>query len=151
MTHTHTLSSSGRVQDRTTPRAFFLQLDAEFHFTLDAAADETNHLCQRYFSIQEDALARDWPGVVWCNPPFSQCNAFVRKGAREAEKGSTVVFLVPARTDTSWWHDVVLRHAEVRYIRGRLKYGGGSADPSVKLTSAPFASVVLVFRPKAAT
>lgn len=148
MTHVHTAAREGRTQDLTTPRALFLQLNAEFKFTLDAAADATNALCPDFFSIDDDALSRDWLGIVFCNPPYSRCDAFVRKGAAEAAKGATVVMLVPVRADTNWWHDVALKFAQIRWIRGRVRFGRGSSTrPANEWTTAPFASCVLVFRP----
>lgn len=123
-----------------TPRALFLQLDAEFHFTLDAAASATNALVQNYYSSDMDALSKPWPGVVWCNPPYSSAliGRFVEKAWRESQSGSTCVLLVPARCDVGWFHDYALR-GEIRFIRGRVKFAGQKA-------TAPFPCCFVIFR-----
>ena len=138
----------------STPRAFFLILDAEFRFDLDVAASEDNAMCPEFYSEEFDALRRDWsaygrrPPTCWCNPPYSKCAEFVAKAAEEARKGVTTVMLIPSRTDTRYWHAHIWdqeKHqprpgVEVRFLKGRLKFGDGKH-------SAPFPSVVLVFRP----
>lgn len=139
-----------RVKDDwRTPADLFAVLDAEFHFELDVAASLANTQCATFFAREDNALERDWlRQVCWLNPPYSQCRAFVAKAVAEAAKGCTVVVLVPARTDTRWWHESVwdgLQHrprpgVEVRFLKGRLQFVG-ARDP------APFPSVVLVFRP----
>ena len=102
---------SNAGDQRGTPQALFAALHAEFNFTLDAAADETNHKCDLWFGpggLAVNALGEDWGGegsVVFVNPPYSDCKTFVAKAAEEAKKGATVVLLVPARTDTRWWND----------------------------------------------
>ncbi len=94
--------------ERATPQAFFDQLNARFAFDLDAAASAENTKCETYFGqggLAEDALEADWGGLtVWLNPPYSVAGAFVAKAREEADKGATVVMLLPARTDTRWWH-----------------------------------------------
>ena len=120
--------------DRTdweTPRELFDRLDSFWHFDLDAAASDTNHLCADYYTKETDGLAHSWAGRrVWCNPPYGkQIADWARKAYEETRDGQTlVVMLVPARTDTRWYHDYIQGHAaEVKFIRGRLKYtlGGG--------------------------
>ena len=133
------LMSSDRG-DWETPQDFFDALDAEFGFTLDAAASPLNAKCARYWTEEDDALIQRWEGVVWCNPPYGRVvGDFVKKGFEEAQKGATVVMLLPARTDTRWWHDWVMRAAEIRLVRGRLRFVGAKS-------SAPFPSAVAVFR-----
>jgi phage N-6-adenine-methyltransferase len=125
-----------------TPQELFDVLDKEFRFTLDAAASDTNHKVGNYFTIEDNALIHDWPGVVWLNPPYGRVlNLWMRKAYEEHLKGSTVVCLVPARTDTAWWHDYAMQ-GEIRFIRGRVKYvrADGFSD------SAPFGSALVVFR-----
>lgn len=122
-----------------TPQDFFDALNAEFHFTLDAAASDENAKCARYFTKEQDGLAQDWTGVVWCNPPYGrEVGRWVAKAAGSAEKGAVVVMLLPARTDTRWFHDYINGRAEVRFVKGRLKFGGAK-------NSAPFPSMVVVF------
>lgn len=115
-----------------TPPALFAQLHAEFGFTLDACAQPENAKCARYFSPIDDGLCQEWGReVVWCNPPFGrgEIARWLRKAARAARAGATVVCLVPADTSTSWWHDDLQPVAtEVRFLRGRVKFlRGGRA------------------------
>ena len=127
-----------------TPDALYLPLHAEFGFTLDVAADPGNHKTPRYYSPSDDGLSRPWTGVVWCNPPYGQgIGRWVAKAWSSARAGATVVCLLPSRTDTSWWHEYVMRASEVRYLRGRIRFTGGTHR-------APFGSAVVVFRPPAA-
>lgn len=124
-----------------TPLDLFRLLDAEFHFDLDAAATDENAKCSRYFTKRENGLQQEWKTSVFLNPPYGiSIGKWVRKAYEEAHKGSLVVCLLPARTDVKWWHDFVMQAAEVRFIKGRVKFVGGES-------SAPFPSVVAVFRP----
>lgn len=123
-----------------TPQDFFDKLNDEFHFTLDVAASDHNAKCYHYYTKHEDGLKMPWHGVVWCNPPYGrEIGKWVKKAYFEAILGTTVVMLIPARTDTKWFHDYILGKAEVRFIRGRLKFGGSK-------NSAPFPSMVVIFR-----
>ena len=136
-----------------TPQDFFDALDAEFRFGFDAAANEDNAKCTAFFTRECDALSQDWYAQLpdwswWLNPPYSRCREFIAKAALEARKGCTVVCLVPSRTDTRWWHEYVYNAdwrayrpgVEVRFVKGRLKFGGST-------NSAPFPSAVIIFRP----
>lgn len=123
-----------------TPQDFFEQLNAEFGFDLDPCALPDNAKCARYFTPDDDGLAQSWVGRVFMNPPYGRTiGQWMRKAFESAQAGATVVCLVPARTDTAWWHDYAAR-GEVRFIRGRLKFGNAK-------TSAPFPSAVVIFRP----
>lgn len=99
--------------ERGTPQEFFDKLNAEFHFTLDAAASALNHKCDDYFGDQGlayDALEQDWGGhgsVVFLNPPYSVAGAFVQHARAEADKGALVILVLPVRSDTKWWHSNV--------------------------------------------
>jgi len=129
--------------DWATPQAFFDLVNTEFCFTLDAAAEPHNAKCPAFYTEAEDGLANPWPGIVWCNPPYGRAiKRWVEKGYREAQNGSTVVMLIPARTDTAYWHDYVMKAAELRLLRGRLVFGSGEAR-----ANAPFPSALVVFRP----
>lgn len=120
-----------------TPEAFFRALDAEFHFTLDVCAVPENAKCRVFYTPEQDGLAQKWEGCCWCNPPYGrEIGKWVKKAA-EAE--CTVVMLLPARTDTAWFHDYVYGKAEIRFVRGRLKFGGSK-------NSAPFPNLVAIFR-----
>lgn len=141
-------SPSGSVEWGTPP-AVYAALDQQYHFTLDAAAAPINAKHIRHLTKDVDALGLDWSGeTVFCNPPYGRdLGRWVRKGLYEAverSRGAVVVMLLPARTDVAWFHDYVLPHGEVRFIRGRLGYTRGGASRRAR---APFASMVVVFRP----
>ena len=132
---------SSNTDEWATPSSTFAELDAEFHFTLDPCATDQNHKCARYYTREQDGLAQDWGGEkVFCNPPYGRAiKDWVRKCHDEARKPDTlVVLLIPARTDTAYFHDYIYHKArEVRFIRGRLHFN--DAGP------APFPSMVVVF------
>ena len=120
-----------------TPPELFEELDREFGFDLDVASNDENALCERHYTMEQDGLSQPWRGHVWCNPPYGRAiGAWMRKAA-ETDEGGVVVCLVPARTDTAWWHEWVTRATEVRFLRGRLHFSGGGA--------APFPSAIVVF------
>ena len=122
-----------------TPQDFFDKLNAEFGFELDVCATPDNAKCARYFTKQDDGLAQEWSGKIWMNPPYGrEIGAWMKKAYEAAQNGATVVCLVPARTDTNWWHEYAIKH-EVRFIRGRLKFGGAKSN-------APFPSAIVVMR-----
>lgn len=125
----------------STPQEFYDKLNEEFHFTLDPCATDTNHKTDKYFTIADDGLSKDWSkDIVFMNPPYGRVIGEWMKKA--ADSGTNVVCLIPARTDTKWWHDYVIgKNAEVRFIKGRLKFGGHA-------NSAPFPSAVVIFRVK---
>jgi phage N-6-adenine-methyltransferase len=124
-----------------TPQALFDVLDAEFGFTLDVCALPENAKCPVFHTHEQDGLQQLWAGVCWCNPPYGTViGRWVQKAYELALAGALVVCLLPARCDTRWWHDYVLPSAEVRYLKGRLKFGGTA-------NSAPFPSAVVIFRP----
>lgn len=133
---------SSKSVERATPQETFDALNAEFNFTLDVCATPENAKCDRYFTEEENGLEQKWEGSVWCNPPYGRgiINQWIRKGYESSLKGATVVMLIPSNTDTSWWHDYVMK-GEIWLIRGRLKFGGAKDN-------APFASAVVVFRSK---
>lgn len=122
--------------ERATPQALFDALHAEFGFTLDAAAGPLNHKCDVWFGdggVALDGLTEDWGGegsVVWLNPPYSAAGSFVAKAAAERYNGVTTVLLLPARTDTRWWHDHIWDRehhtprpgVEVRFVKGRVQF-----------------------------
>jgi site-specific DNA-methyltransferase (adenine-specific) len=124
-----------------TPQDLFARLDAEFHFTLDPCATAENAKCARYFTREMDGLAQSWDGeVVFMNPPYGRGMGVWIKKASEAM--ATVACLLPARTDVRWFHDYVYGKAEIRFLRGRLKFGGAK-------NSAPFPSMIVVFKREA--
>ena len=133
---------SGRSEEWPTPQNFFETLNREFEFTLDPCATHENAKCQNYFTKRDDGLVQSWGRhVVFCNPPYGRgIIRWAEKCHSAACAGATVVLLVHARTDTRWFHDHVLGKAELRFVRGRLKFADGRQ-------SAPFQSVVAVYRP----
>jgi phage N-6-adenine-methyltransferase len=123
-----------------TPQKFFDAVDAVFHFTLDVCASRNNAKCERYYTKADDGLSRGWKGVCWMNPPYGrEIGLWVKKAYESSLTDRTVVVcLLPARTDTRWWHDYVLSHAwRIWFIRGRLRFSGKG--------SAPFPSALAVF------
>ena len=134
---------SSASENWATPQDFFDKCSDEFGpFDIDVCAGKENHKCARYFSQAENGLAQTWNGKVWMNPPYGRAiGAWMRKAYESAQAGATVVCLVPARTDTAWWHDCAAK-GMIRFIRGRLKFGGHKH-------SAPFPSALVVFTPTA--
>lgn len=128
----------GKRDDWATPQVLFDELNAEFHFTLDPCASEFNHKCERYFTKDQNGLAQSWDGeTVFCNPPYGRVlTHWVRKAS---ESNATTVMLIPARTDTKWFHDYIYNQHETRFIKGRIKFVGAK-------NNAPFPSMVVVFR-----
>ena len=132
---------SSETGDWDTPQNFFDKLDAQFEFTLDACATEANAKCDKYFTAEQDGLAQDWKGhTVFVNPPYGRgIGTWLQKGYQESLQHNTlVVMLIPARTDTKWWHDYVMKAKEVHLVKGRLKFGDSE-------NAAPFPSAVVVF------
>ena len=134
------MSSASR--EWRTPRALFAALHAQHCFTLDAAASAENAQLPRYFTEANDGLRQVWaPHRVWLNPPYGRMVPMWL--AKAVTERTLVVVLVPARTDTAWWHEWVLPKAtEVAYVRGRLTFEGARS-------SAPFPSAIVTFQPGA--
>jgi phage N-6-adenine-methyltransferase len=132
---------SSATPEWATPQAFFDELNREFQFTLDPCCTDENRKCPRYYTAVVDGLTQSWADErVYMNPPYGrQISKWMAKAYAESRAGALVVCLVPARTDTSWWHDYA-KLGEVRFIRGRLKFGTSKV-------SAPFPSAVVIFRP----
>lgn len=124
-----------------TPQDFFDNLNEEFCFTLDPCSTHENAKCAKHYTKEEDGLSKDWTGeTVYCNPPYGRdMPLWIEKCARHAAGGGTAVMLLPARTDTRAFHAYIYGKAEIRFIKGRLKFGGSK-------NSAPFPSMVVVFR-----
>ena len=135
----------------TTPKSYFDLVNAEFNFGLDAAALQSSALCNNWYGpdhldpSKRNALAIDYwvhdsmGKPIWMNPPYGKdIKLFMAKAHAETKNGATIVCLVPSRTDTAWFQDYALPH-EVRYIRGRLKFGGSK-------NAAPFPSALVVMR-----
>lgn len=125
-----------------TPQDFFNHLHKEFHFTLDPCATKENAKYKKFFTIEDNGLEQDWQGeTVFCNPPYGrEVGKWVKKCYEESKKeNTTVVLLIPSRTDTKYFHDYIYNKVkEIRFIKGRLKFGGAK-------NSAPFPSMIVVF------
>jgi len=133
-----------------TPQKFFDKLNDEFHFTLDAAASDTNHKCEKYFTEQDNGLTQNWGGeTVFVNPPYGnkETGEWTKKCYEESLKpNTTVVLLIPARTDRKSFHTYIYKkqNVEIRFLQGRLKFeiNGVAGD------AAPFPSMLAIFRPQ---
>lgn len=139
---------SSEKQDWCTPQHFFNELDAEFHFVLDAAATHQNSKCKRCFTPEDDGLIQNWDmgGAVYCNPPYGkEIGLWVKKAYEEAQKGTTIVMLIPARTDTKYFHEYIYHKAEIRFVKGRLKFTDENGTPK---GTAPFPSMVVIYNRK---
>jgi phage N-6-adenine-methyltransferase len=131
---------SSNSNEWSTPSDFFYKLDKEFRFSLDPCSTHGNAKCQKHFTKQEDGLIQDWSNdVVFMNPPYGrEIGKWVKKAYEEYRKGATVVCLIPARTDTAYFHDYIFPNCEIRFIRGRLKFGNLNSP-------APFPSMLAIF------
>lgn len=130
---------SSATDQWATPQDFFDQQNALYGpFDVDVCADATNAKCAVYFDKNADGLAQPWVGKCWMNPPYGRdIGKWMKKAKESARNGTVVVCLVPARTDTKWWHDYAMA-GRIVFIRGRLKFGGSK-------NSAPFPSAVVIF------
>lgn len=133
--------NKAQTEEWETPQALFDSLDDEFHFTLDPCASKENAKAEKYFTREQDGLLQSWEGeVVFCNPPYGRpIRDWVKKAAEEAAKGATVVMLLPVRTDAAWFHDNLYGKAEIRFIKGRLRFGGATEN-------APFPNMICILR-----
>lgn len=133
---------SSATDQWATPQAFFDELNEEFGFTLDPCALPSNAKCAKYYTPTDNGLLQDWGGeIVFCNPPYGRAiYDWVRKCSEEASKpNTTVVALIPARTDTRYFHEFIYHQAkEIRFVKGRLKFGNAKS-------AAPFPSMVVIF------
>ncbi|MGW9934357.1 DNA N-6-adenine-methyltransferase [Staphylococcus sp. HMSC068C09] len=133
---------SSNSNEWATPQNLFDELNDEFNFTPDPCATDENAKCSKYFTIENDGLSKDWSNeVVFMNPPYGrEIKKWIKKAYEENLNGATVVCLIPARTDTTYWHDFIFDKADdIRFLRGRLKFGNSK-------NSAPFPSAVIVYK-----
>ncbi len=139
---TQVVMFSSKTGEWATPQEFFDKLSWRFGpFDLDPCADPTNTKCANFFTEAEDGLSKSWGGhTLFVNPPYGRgIERWIKKAYDESRKENTrVVMLIPARTDTRYWHDYVMRADEVYFVKGRLKFGDSQ-------NSAPFPSAVVVF------
>lgn len=140
---------TSRSDEWETPKDFFNKLNKEFNFTLDVCASINNYKCSHYFDRLDDGLSKNWfernflinkevAGAIWMNPPYGrQIDKWIEKAFKESIN-STVVCLLPARTDTLWFHNYVMKAKEIRFVKGRLKFGNAK-------NTATFPSMLVVF------
>lgn len=124
-----------------TPQDLFDRLNDEFHFTLDVCSTDENAKCRKHYTKEQDGLKQDWTGeTVWCNPPYGRgVGAWCQKCYEHFISGGTAVMLIPARTDTRWFHQWVYGKAELRFIEGRVKFGNAKFN-------APFPSMIVIYK-----
>lgn len=132
---------SSKSDEWSTPYDLFEKLNKEFNFTLDPCSSDLNYLCDYHFTKEDDGLSKDWGGnVVFCNPPYSDIKNWVKKCYLESFKpGTTIVMLVPSRTDTKWFHEYIYGYAEIRFIKGRLRFSGSTQN-------CTFPSLIAIYR-----
>lgn len=138
------LLSSVKMNWRT-PQPFFEVLNKEFEFNLDPCADDLNAKCLNYYTEEDNGLEKDWTGhTVFVNPPYGrEIGKWVKKCYEESLKPNTkVVMLIPSRTDTTYFHDYILGKAEIRFLKGRIKFWDDDNNPQ---DPAPFPSMIVVF------
>lgn len=133
---------SSNSNEWATPKKLFDDLNREFNFTLDPCATKENAKCSKFFTEEDNGLLQDWSkDIVFCNPPYGrQLCKWVEKASNEASRGATVVMLIPARTDTSYFHKYIYKKHEIRFLPGRLHFNESKQ-------SAPFPSMIVVMRP----
>ena len=131
---------SSATPEWATPQALFDDLHKRFNFTLDVCATEGNAKCELFYSEKDDGLSLPWhPHRCFMNPPYgATIGLWCAKAHLEASKGTLVVGLLPARTDTKWWQDHVAPYADIRFLRGRLRFGDGK-------NTAPFPSALAIW------
>jgi site-specific DNA-methyltransferase (adenine-specific) len=139
---------SSKTNEWSTPNDLFQKLDLEFHFTLDPCCTHENAKCKKHFTSEENGLMQNWSNdIVFMNPPYGrQIGNWIKKAHESSLEGATIVCLIPARTDTIYWHKHIWDEiknkprlgVEIRFIKGRIKFGEYKS-------SAPFPSAIIVF------
>lgn len=141
------LMFSSKKQDWETPSKFFDEINSKYHFSFDLAANIQNAKCQKFYTPLDDSLNQDWEkikGNMFLNPPYGRdLKKWVKKAAETSlEPNQFLVMLIPARTDTSYWHDYIFGKAEIEFLRGRLMF---EAD-GVPGDRAPFPSALVIYK-----
>jgi phage N-6-adenine-methyltransferase len=142
--HDRKIVFSSKSDEWSTPQKTFDDLNKLHNFTLDPCATASTAKCNKFYTIEDDGLKKDWTDeTVFVNPPYSDCYGWVKKSYEEVKSGKArkVVMLIPARVDTRWFHQFCLDSdwvSEICFYKGRLKFGSGK-------NSAPFPSMYVVF------
>ncbi len=130
---------SSKTVEWETPQDFFDRYNTVYNFTLDVCATVLNAKCEKYYTVADNSLTKEWKGVCWMNPPYGrEIGKWIKKAYESSLQGATVVCLLPARTDTRWFHDYCMK-GSVEFIKGRLKFGGCKDN-------APFPNMIVVFK-----
>ena len=134
---------SSKTVEWETPQDFFDKLNDEFHFTLDPCSTDENAKCEKHYTVEQDGLVQDWTGeIVYCNPPYGkEMTKWIQKCYQHFIGGGTAVMLIPARTDTKAFHEWIYGKAQLRFVKGRLKFGESK-------NSAPFPSMFVIYQHK---
>lgn len=133
------LMFSSNDQTWETPIQLFRKLNYEFNFTLDVCALPQTAKCFNYFTPEDNGLEQDWGNnICWMNPPYNETKLWMKKAYEESQKNAIVVCLVPARTDTVWFTEYAMKANEIRFIKGRLKFGNSK-------NTAPFPSAIIIY------
>jgi phage N-6-adenine-methyltransferase len=132
--------------DWETPQYLFDELTKEFNFSLDVAASSENAKTKRYFTVLDNGLTKVWENeIVWCNPPYgTEVPKWLQKGLLSKSLNTTSVFLIPARTNTKWWHSLCMKASEIDFICGRPKFGESTHG-------LPFPLALIIFKPNVDT
>ena len=137
------LMFSSKDDSWETPPSLFNILDMEFNFTLDPCCTKQTAKCKKFFTKEEDGLIQDWSkDIVFVNPPYGrEIGKWVEKSYNETKKGAKVVMLIPSRTDTKWFHDFIYNKAEIRFLKGRIRF----LQNKKELNAAPFPAMLIIF------
>lgn len=140
-------AQTSNKDDWETPQALFESLNAKYHFVIDLAASKDNAKCDRYFSVADDSLSKDWSenfeGAMYLNPPYGRhIGQWIKKAYETSLKVTVpIVLLIPSRTDTSYWHDYIFGKAHIKFLRGRLKF----EQNGIACQAAPFPSAIITY------
>jgi phage N-6-adenine-methyltransferase len=148
-------SRTEETKDRwETPPYFFKLLNENINFTLDPCASDQNHLCDKYYTIEDNGLKQDWRGEnVFVNPPYSYITEWVKKCYEEGKKAQTnIILLIPSRTDTRYWHNYIMKANEILFCKGRIRFLLDGKIPmkkdkngKLRKTGSTFPSAVILF------
>ena len=131
---------SSKTDMWSTPQDFFDKINKEFNCQTDVCATPDNAKCSKFFTPEQNGLLQEWTGTCWLNPPYGrEIKQWVEKAYHSHLKGAVIIALLPARTDTQWFHKFIYNKAEIRFIKGRLKFGDA-------VNSAPFPSMLVIWK-----